>query len=176
VEVLQVKRAAVALCLTVLVLLACGPRSVQGSLSVVMDLRYTSTEVVMGTSDVTVRYFRPATKVGEEISNTDTDAGQDLVLAVSARGLRLPFAADGGLPIVIDLARDAGGSQVGALSRNVLDDPQQTFPAMERGQLRFNAIPVVGKQVDGDFAVTFVLGEQFGDGRTMFDNFQGKVR
>lgn len=169
------KRAAAGLCLSLLVLLACGPRSVQGSLSVLMDMRYTSEEVVMGSSELTVRYVRPTTKVGEEIS-TDPNVGQDLVLAVSARGLRLPFAADAGTPIVIDLAEDIGGVQRGALARNVIDDPRQTFPAMERGHLTFNSLPVVGGRTSGDFAVTFVLGEEFGDGRTLYDNFQEKVR
>jgi hypothetical protein len=167
VEVLQVKRAAVGLGLLALVLLACGPRSVQGSLSVLMDMRYEAVEVVMGSSDVTVRYTKPS---------TDTGQGEDLVLAVSARGLRLPFAADAGTPIVIDLAEDIGGVQRGALARNVLNDPRQTFPAMERGQLTFDSIPVVDRQAGGSFSVTFVLGEEFGDGRTLFDDFQGKVR
>ena len=161
------KRAAVGLGLLALVLLACGPRSVQGSLSVLMDMRYEAVEVVMGSSDVTVRYTRPS---------TDTGQGEDLVLAVSARGLRLPFASDAGTPIVIDLAEDIGGVQRGALARNVLNDPRQTFPALQRGNLTFDAIPVVDRQVSGDFAVTFVLGEEFGDGRTLYDNFLGKVR
>lgn len=161
------KRAAAGLCLLLLVLLACGPRSVQGSLSVLMDMRYQSVEVVMGSSDLTVRYTKPS---------TDDNRGEDLVLAVSARGLRLPFAADAGYPLTIDLAEDIGGVQRGALARNVLNDPRQTFPAMERGHLTFNGLPVVDRQASGDFAVTFVLGEEFGDGRTLYDNFQGKVR
>jgi len=163
-----VKRAAIGLSLLLLVLLACGPRSVQGSLSVLMDMRYQAVEVVMGASDLTVRYTKPSTESGQ---------GEDLVLAVSARGLRFPFPPDSGTPIVIDLAEDLGGGvQRGALARNVLNDPRQTFPAMQRGQLRFNNIPRLEQQASGDFAVTFVLGEEFGDGRTLFDNFQGKVR
>jgi hypothetical protein len=167
VEVLQVKRAALGLLLAVLVLLACGPRTVQGSLSVLMDMRYETIDIVMRGSDVTVRYVKPSNESGQ---------GEDLVLAVSARGLQLPFPADAGLPITLDLAEDIGAGQRGALARNVLNDPNQTFPAIDRGHMTFNNIPVLGQQTSGDFAVTFVLGEQFGDGRTLYDNFQGKVR
>jgi hypothetical protein len=34
----------------------------------------------------------------------------------------------------------------------------------------------VDQQTSGDFAVTFVLGEELGNGRTLFDTFQGRVR
>lgn len=162
------KRVALGLLLAVLVLLACGPPSVKGSLSVLMDMRYQTVDIVMGGSDLTVRYVRPS---------NDNGQGEDLVLAVSARGLRLPFAADAGNPgFTLDLAEDTGSGQRGALARNVLNDPNQTFPALDRGQMTFNNVPVVGQSTSGDFAVTFVLGEEFGDGRTLYDNFQGKVR
>jgi len=62
------------------------------------------------------------------------------------------------------------------LARNVLNDPNQTFPALDRGRLTFVNVPVAGQATAGDFSATFVLGEAFGDGRTLYDNFQGKVR
>ncbi|HEY8210286.1 MAG TPA: hypothetical protein VIG99_22535 [Myxococcaceae bacterium] len=161
------KRAAVGLVLGALVLLACGPPSVKGSLSVLMDMRYQTIDIVMLGSDVTVRYVKPSNENGQ---------GEDLVLAVSTRGLRLPFAADAGVPLTFDLAEDIGAGQRGALARNVANDLNKTFPLIERGQMTFNNVPVLGQQTSGDFAVTFVLGEEFGDGRTLYDNFQGKVR
>jgi hypothetical protein len=168
VEELQVKRAAVALLLVGLVLLACAPPSVKGSLSVLMDMRYQTVDIVMGSSDVTVRYVKPSNEAGQ---------GEDLVLAVSTRGLRLPFLADAGTPgLTFDLAEDIGAGQRGTLARNVLNDPNQTFPAIERGHMSFVNVPAAGQPTAGDFSVTFVLGEEFGDGRTLYDNFQGTVR
>lgn len=162
------KRAGIGLGLLALVLAACGPPSIKGSLSVLMDMRYQAMEVVLGSSDVTVRYTKPSNDQGQ---------GEDLVLAVSARGLRLPFAPDAGNPgLTFDLAEDIGSGQRGALARNVLNDPNQTFPALERGHLTFANVPQAGQTTSGDFAVTFVLGQEFGDGRTLYDNFQGKVR
>ena len=169
------KRAAVGLLLPALVLPACGPPSLQGSLSVLMDMRYEGVEVVMGRSDLTVRYVKP-TNAGDDVQycldpDPPVSIGCDLVLAVSARGLQLPFPDDARAPITFDLAEDFGAGQRGALARNVLNDPRQTFPAMERGHLTFNSVPVVGQRTNGDFAVTFILGEEFGNGRTLFDNF-----
>ena len=162
------KRAAIGLGLVALVLMACGPRSVQGSLSVLMDMRYQSVDIVLGSSDVTVRYVKPSNEEG---------AGEDLVLAVSARGLTLPFPADAGTPgLTFDLAEPLGSGQRGALARNVLNDPRQTFPEILRGHLAFQNVPAVGERTAGDFAITFVLGEEFGNGRTLFDTFQGTVR
>lgn len=162
------RRAAVGMGLLALVLMACGPRSVQGSLSVLMDMRYQTVDIVLGSSDVTVRFVRPS---------NDEGAGEDLMLAVSARALTLPFPGDAGTPgITFDLAEDLGGGQRGALARNVLNDPRQTFPEIERGHLAFVSLPAVGQRTAGDFAVTFVLGQEFGDGRTLFDSFQGTVR
>jgi hypothetical protein len=168
VEVLQVKLAPYGLALGgLLLVLACGPKTVQGSLSVLMDMSYQTTDVVMGTSDVTVRFTRPSNDDGE---------GEDVVLAVSARGLTLPYPADAGTPIRLDLAEALGSGQRGALSRNVLNDPRNTFPEIERGQMVFYDIPAVGQTARGDFSVTFVLGQEFGNGRTLYDSFQGKVR
>lgn len=164
------RRAPLLLALGVLLLLACGPRSVQGSLSVLMDMTYKSVDVVLGQSDVTVRFVRP---VDEE----NPAGGEDLVLAVSARGLTLPFPADAGTPgIRFDLAEELGFGQRGSLARNVLGDPRQTFPQIQRGHLAFTSLPAAGQPTSGDFAVTFVLGQELGNGRTLFDSFQGTVR
>lgn len=150
-----------------LLLLACGPRSVKGSLSVLMDMTYENVDIVMGSSDITVRFIRPSNEDGE---------GEDLALAVSTRGLTLPFPDDAGTPLTFDLAEPLGSGQRGALARNVLNDPRNTFPQIDRGHVTFNNIPRVGEGTSGDFAVTFVLGEEFGNGRTLYDSFQGEVR
>jgi hypothetical protein len=148
---------------------ACGGKSVKGSLSVLMDMTYRDIDIVLGSSDATVRFTRPPGEDG---------LGEDLVLAVSARALRLPFAPDAGTPgLSFDLAEDIGGGvQRGSLARNVLNDPRRTFPAILRGHLNFVNVPAAGQPTAGDFSVTFVLGEEFGDGRTLFDSFQGMVR
>ena len=164
------KRAPFLLAACALGLAGCGPRSVQGSLSVLMDMTYESVDIVLGGSDVTVRFVRP-------VDPENPDGGEDLVLAVSARGLTIPFPPGAGSPgIRFDLAEDFGSGQRGSLARNVLDDPRRTFPRMERGYLAFSNLPAAGQRTSGDFAVTFVLGQEFGDGRTLFESFGGMVR
>jgi hypothetical protein len=174
VEVLQVSgarltgRALLGLCAALA--LGCGPKVVDGSLSVLMDMRYETSEVVLGQSDLTVRFVRPSTEDGQ---------GEDLVLAVAARGLAFPLLApppDGVLPITIDLAEQTGFGQRGALSRNVLGDPRRTFLELERGRILLNREPVAGERVSGEFSVTFVRGTEFGSGRTLFESFEGMVR
>lgn len=148
--------------------LGCGPRAIDGSLSVLMDMRYETCEVVQGQSDLTVRFVRPSNDEGQ---------GENLVLAVAARGLTFPLAPPAaGEPYVIDLAEQTSSGQRGALARNVLDDPRRTFLALERGRLLFSREPVAGQRIWGEFSVTFVRGTEFGAGRTLFESFEGMVR
>jgi len=146
---------------------ACGPRSVQGSLSVLMDMRYQTVDIVLGSSDVTVRFVRPSNDQGQ---------GEDLVLGVSSRELTMPLTSTTGSGVSWDLAEPLGSGQRGSLSRNVLNDPRQTFPDLDRGDLTFEQIPVAGSSATGHFSVTFVLGTEFGDGRTLYESFSGAVR
>lgn len=162
--------------------LGCGPTAVDGSLSVLMDMRYEGCEVVLGGSDVTVRFVRRTDPEEPRqclapLRDGEDPVSCDLVLAVSARGLTFPLLQPGAaLPITIDLAEQTGFGQRGALARNVLDDPRRTFLALERGRLVLQREPAAGQRVSGEFSVTFVLGTEFGSGRTLFESFEGMAR
>ena len=140
---------------------ACGSPELEGSLRELLDLHYQSAQVNESGDEVAVRFYTPR------------GAGQDLVLAVSANlgGLDLKPGQK------IQLAElDPDGNQRGTVTRNVLNDPRRTFPALEYGQLILNQLPGnSGQDVSGSFSVTFAPGIDFACGRTVFGSFKGKV-
>lgn len=156
-------RAAPLLC-ALLCASACGPPSLEGSLTELMDLRYRSVEV--GASDlggsnpqVTVKFLTPQ---GE---------GENIVLEVTARIRGLTLEPH----VSVDLVELLYGTQRGRITRNVLDDPRRTFPALERGRLVLDRVPEQNLRVKGEFSVTFIQGIEFANGRTVFASFEGKV-
>jgi hypothetical protein len=133
----------------------------EGSLSVMMGLRYDVAHLDITTNDLAVRFAR---KQGE---------GEDTVLKVTAAIADLELVAHG----TIDLA-EAGpsGAQRGGVSRDVLDDPRRLFPKLLRGRIIFDRVPEsLGPNVKGDLSVLFENGTEFASGRTVFGTFEADV-
>lgn len=133
----------------------------EGSLSVMMSLRYDVAHIDITTNDLAIRFAR---KQGE---------GEDTVLKVTAAIADLELAANG----TIDLA-EAGpsGTQRGVVSRDVLDDPRRLFPRLLRGRVILNKVPEsAGPNVKGDLSVLFENGTEFASGRTVFGTFEADV-
>ncbi len=151
--------------LAVAVLAACGapkgpPHRLEGSLSVLMDLRYDLAQIDLSNQDVAVRFVRKRSE------------GEDVVLKVTAS--LLGTAVDANEPI--DLAEQTpAGAQRGTLSRNVFDDPRRELPALERGRLLFKSSVVPGANVAGEVSATFENGTHFASGRTVFGSFTAEV-
>jgi hypothetical protein len=149
---------AAALCFA---LSACGSPFVEGSLSTLIDLHYRNVFVEASSTEVAVRFSMPHGQ------------GDDTVLRVSAKldGATL-FANN-----EFDLAETiSDGSQRGTVSRQVVNDPHQTFPAILIGKLVLVDLPGdVGSKVRGNFDVRFVDCIQFACGYTAFATFQGEV-
>ena len=69
----------------------------------------------------------------------------------------------------LDLASlDSNGSPRGVISRNVQNDPRNTFPTILRGTLIFNQALTERAVVTGDFNITFENGTEVASGRTVF--------
>lgn len=143
------------------VLSACGPTALEGSLTELLTLHYQTVEVTSSGDTLAVRFYTPR---GD---------GEDLVLAVAANTAGLDVAPG----LTVDLAEDApSGQQRGELTRNVLNDPRTTLPAIQIGTLTLDQLPKeTGQSVSGKFNVTFVECINFGCGRTVFGSFKGKV-
>ncbi len=143
--------------------LACGQgpaHTLEGSLSTVMDLRYDTAQVVSADDEVAVRFVRAQ---GD---------GENTVLKVAARVE--PGELQAGQ--VLDLtALTPDGGQRGAVSRNVLDEPQRLFPPLVRGQLRLDALPAPHERVSGEVSLTFENGTQLASGRTVYGTFSAEV-
>jgi hypothetical protein len=143
---------------------ACGPskgpaHKLEGSLSTVMDLGYDKAMIDSSTDTVAVKFLR-------------VKDGENVVLRISAS--LSGASADANVPL--DLAEVTPlGPQRGSVSRNVLDDPRQTFPSLERGRLLFLASIRPGERVRGEFNVTFANGTEFASGRTAFGDFDAEV-
>lgn len=139
---------------------ACGPQQLEGSLSTLMDLKYQRMTASSSSDEMVVRFSRPQ------------GSGEDLVLQVSAKRTGLAPEA-----LLFDLAEvTPQGTQRGALSRNVLNDPHRTFPSLLRGRLQFNRPLTVGQGVTGSFSVTFAEGTVYAAGRTVYGNFGATVQ
>jgi hypothetical protein len=155
-EGLPVKRA-VAMALG---LCACGPPSLSGSLTEILDLHYKSSEVQLDSTSVSVRFVSPQ------------GGGENVVLKVAGSLVGTTLTP----PAMLDLAADApDGNQRGQVSRNVLGDPRTTFPPLAHGFLHLLTTPVQGQQVTGDFSITFVEGSDVANGRTAFGSFHATV-
>jgi hypothetical protein len=139
---------------------ACGPKEVQGSLSQVIDLRYTSVQAVTDGTIESVKFVTPQ------------GAGVSIVLEVSAQISDLLLTPNA----IINLAETGpNGAQRGTISRDVLNDPFTTFPPLQRGTLQLGALLTPKAKTAGNFAVTFALGNTSVSGTTAFANFTAEV-
>jgi len=139
---------------------ACGRQQVEGSLTEIMDLHYQQAAVASTPAQLVARFTRPQ------------GAGEDIVLQITAN---LAGLAPG--TSRFDLAETMpDNTQRGVVSRNVLNDPRTTFPAIARGALNLSGTLATGQRVSGSFSVTFVEGIQFASGRTAFASFGAIVQ
>jgi hypothetical protein len=152
-----------------------GPKySLEGSLSVVMDLGYDECFLDTTTDEIAIRFVR------------HRDSGDDTPLKVT-------WAQAGqtlNTPATIDLGEarpDDATRQRSIVSRNVLDDPRRVFPLLVVGEpcgmngcrgpskLSFVDKIMQDSKVRGQFNITFVNGVEFANGRTVYGQFIAKV-
>lgn len=140
----------------------CGrpDKALEGSLTEVVDLTYRTADLTRGESDLAVRFVAPQ------------GAGENVVLRLTVSTLGTLVNANE----PIDLAEpDANGQVRGTVTRNVLEDPLQTLPAIARGELVFDR-PLEGAgRVKGELHITFAQGTTVASGRTVFGPFEAKV-
>jgi hypothetical protein len=156
----------------VVLLLCCGPKQVQGSLSTLLNLDYNSVQVaytggsvdggVMKNGQVAVSFLEPSGK------------SQNAVLVVTEDLSGLQVAPTG----KVDLAQALGNGQRGVVTRDVTNDPRTTFPALQIGTMELNGTPVPGSgaSLSGSFNVTFALCADFACGYTAFASFSAQVQ
>lgn len=156
-------RAALIAC--ALLLPACGkgegpPFTLEGSLSVLLDLRYDIAHVQLGDEELSLRFVR-AREDGEDIP---------MKVTVNLLGKVVEAGED------IDLAEENQvGEQRGVVSRNVFDDPLRVFPRLQRGRVVFGKLPTPGARVPGEVSFTFANGTELASGRTVFGSFEANV-
>ena len=146
-------------------LTGCGPgkgpaHRLEGSLSVLMDLGYDIAYVDATPEEVAVRFTR---KRGE---------GEDLPFKVTANLANVALEPGVELNLSEELSPDV---QRGVATRNVLDDPRQTFPKLRGGRLILKGLVETGRKVPGEVSITFDNGTDLASGRTVFGTFEGVV-
>lgn len=143
-----------------LLLAACGKPGLQGSLTELINLSYTGSSILFTDAATSVRFTVPQ------------GTGENTVLSLAVSVADLQIVAHGDINLSEQVV---SGGQRGTVTRNVLNDPHRTFPALERGNLRFESVPVAGETVLGTFSVTFKECTDFACGRTVFGDFTAKV-
>jgi hypothetical protein len=142
----------------------CGGLKLEGSLTSLMELDYQRAELALLPDQLTVDFLQ---------DRGGGEAGADIVFQVTAKLENLQLQAGA----AVNLAEALGPeTQRGVLSRNVLDDPRQSFPALQRGSLRLDALPESGQQISGSLSATFVQCIEAACGRTVFGDFEALVR
>jgi hypothetical protein len=143
------------------VLGGCSPDYVEGSLSVLLDMHYKTVYVEQSASDVALVFSEPR------------GTGEDTVLRVSAKLDGVTLFPN----IAFNLAEKiSDGTQRGAVSRNVLNEPEKTFPAIREGTLHLIDVPgKTGSKVGGDFNLIFDNCTDFACGYTAYAYFTGQV-
>lgn len=144
-------------------LAGCGngnAHELEGSLSVIVGLKYDSAELVQSQDELSLRFIQKR------------EAGEDtpFKLTYNLSGTAVQNKVE------LDLAeeRPQGGPRT-SIARDVLDDPRSTFPAIERGGITFDTLPEPGGKVTGELWMTFTRCTQFACGRTVFGNFEANV-
>ncbi len=155
-------------------LLCCGPQQIQGSLSTLLNLQYSSVQVaytggsvdggLMTNGQVAVSFLQPSGKSQNAV----------LVVTEDLTGL----AVKPGGTVDLTLVPPSGVGQRGVVTRDVSGDPRTTFPALQIGSMKLNSTPVPGSgdSVGGAFNVTFVLCADFACGYTAYTSFSGTVQ
>lgn len=145
-------------------LVACGrsgeQSALEGSVTELLDLGYASARLEASEQDFALSFLKPR---GE---------GEDVVLklGVSTAGIT---PADG---TTLDLAEALTETQQrGVFTRNVLDDPRQTFPRLKRGFVTLRTWPTPGARVVGELSALFENGVELASGRTIFGGFEANV-
>ena len=143
--------------------LGCGSgkaKSLEGSLSVTMDLTYDSAELLTSDTEAALKFAQTLGSI------------ENVVFQVTVNWVGVEVKP--GVPI--DLTELApSGAQRGVVSRNVDNDPRHTFPPLGRGRLLLQGVPNSGGKTRGDFSVTFENGTHFASGRTVFGKFEASV-
>jgi len=164
--------------LALLLLSGCGMPMVDGSLGELIDLHYREARI---TFDPPLDFTLP---VGERLMEqrsfalryvTPQGDGENVIWQVTASVRGLVYGESWNLGQELDLAEWYGSNQRGQVSRNVLDEPGRTYPALERGTFMLAHVPVEGQPVRGRFSVTFENGADFASGRTAFQDFQAGI-
>lgn len=142
---------------------ACGRAEplLEGSLSEVVGLKYRTADVTQSQDELALRFVMPQ-GISENVV---------LRLTVSTLGTTIEANAPWNLA-----EEDPLGRQRGSVSRNVIEDPLERFPEIERGELVFERPLQFGARVPGSFHVTFVQGTELASGRTVFGTFEAKVQ
>jgi hypothetical protein len=188
VQVRPERRALFAVLLAGMVGAACETNSknakylLEGSLSQVLEMGYDEVRVLIAPEDLSLQFVRV-----RPLDTTDLDAGTaagtsedyPFELTMALRGEDPPGNRR------IDLTElDLNGKQRGVYTRNVLNDPNTTFPdarVQDGGvspccaTIYFKTTPSPGGKVSGDFNVTFENGSELASGRTVFGSFDAKV-
>lgn len=162
------------------VALACGPKTIEGSLGEILDLTYQDIKLGFAGDEIAVRWTRPRGQ------------GEDTVLEVSEKldGLKVYTGdlVDLAAPLPdfaqVDAGPDGGvlpdggvvSQQRGLVTRDVFNDPRKSFPLIDNGFLVLYDVPRDGGTVGGSFSVTFVRCVDFGCGRTVFGDFKATVQ
>ncbi len=188
-QVSGARAAAVAVATAVGLSAACSPGDpnkppppryrLEGSVTQVMDLGYDEARLQTSFLDVKLLFVRRRPLNAVDDGGTGTGASEDYPLMVTYS------LEDGGIfqDKRVDLTElTAAGTQRGLVSRNVLNDPRRSFPALNRGTLYLgrglldqDGIVISDAVVSGDFHVTFENGIEAASGRTIFGNFDAKV-
>jgi hypothetical protein len=155
-------------------LLCCGPQKIQGSLSTLLNLDYSSVQVaytggsvdggVMTNGQVAVSFLEPSGK------------SENAVLIVTEDLTGLQVKPNGAVDLT--LVPPSGVGQRGVVTRDVAGDPRKTFPPLQIGSMKLNSTPIPGSgdSVSGAFNVTFALCADFACGYTAYASFSGKVQ
>ena len=130
--------------------------SLEGSLTEVLDLNFTTVEVSITDTSIILGYNR---------AHGD---GRDIVFKLVA--YTAPTDMTPGQPI--NLAPAPDGTPRAAATRSVADDPIRNLAAIKTGELTFQAPLELDKPNSGDFRVTLGEGGDAGKGRTAFGNFK----
>jgi hypothetical protein len=154
---------------------SCAPQGLQGSLSIIMDLTYKTSDLTIVSGDASLRFLRP-----DNAANDVADAGaigEDLVFKVVTQLTGNQVLAGE----IFDLSQQLpNGTQRGEISRAVLNDPITFFPPVQRGEFVIYGTPVANHSVNGYVSVTFIDAVDGGltdeaSGRTVFGSFSTQV-
>ena len=155
-------------------LLCCGPQQIQGSLSTLLNLQYSSVQVaytggsvdggLMTNGEVAVSFLEPSGK------------SENAVLIVTENLTGLEVKPGGAVDLT--LVPPSGVGQRGVVTRDVAGDPRTTFPPLQIGSMKLNSTPIPGSglSVSGAFNVTFALCPDFACGYTAYTSFSGTVQ